>query len=400
MIFTTYWFCVFALVFVPLYWLCRVPWLRFSFLLVSCFVFHAHFAGAAGVVPIVVLALLTYFAGLSRHKGVLYGAIAVAVGALAFYKYSHFLAVDLVGVFHPQIGGALDRFARQWLPAAPPLAVSFFTFEFVHYLYDVSKGSASIRSPAQFAAFTFYFPSLVAGPIKRYQPFTESLEAGLARAPIDDVKLGLVRIAVGLVKKIVIADNLTAAIAFWQPQFAELPFAGRWALMGAIGLRILMDFSGYSDIAIGLGLMMGIKLPENFNWPYFAANLSEFWHRWHISLSSWIRDYVYIPLGGNRHGLARKALNALAAFALCGLWHGAAWNFVFWGLYHGAGLAISANYRTALGPVGRAIDSTMTRVPALSWALTLLFVLIGWLYFFYPVPEATRMLRLLFMMKG
>src|SRR5205085_4390276 len=138
-----------------------------------------------------------------------------------------------------------------------------------------------------------------------------------------------------------------------QLQFAGAGLFDRWELLVCIALRILLDFSGYSDIAIGCARLLGIQLPENFNWPYAARNLQEFWHRWHISLSSWIRDYVYIPLGGNRHGLARKALNALTAFALCGLWHGAAWNFVLWGVYHGAGLAISSNYRTALGPAGR-----------------------------------------------
>jgi len=213
------------------------------------------------------------------------------------------------------------------------------------------------------------------------------------------VKVGLIRIAVGITKKVVIADNLTAAIGFWQSRFADLPLTGRWLLLGALGLRILMDFSGYSDIAIGLGQLMGIRLPENFNWPYVARNLQEFWHRWHISLSSWIRDYVYIPLGGNRHGLARKAFNALAAFALCGLWHGPAWNFVLWGVYHGLGLAISSNYRVALGAPGRWVSGVMAAVPLLSWALTTLFVFVGWLYFFYPVPDATRMLRLLFVLK-
>lgn len=397
MIFTTYWFCLFAAAFLVLYWLARPPWLRFALLLGGCLLFHAHFAGAAGVAPVVALALLTYLAGLWRRRWALHATIAIAVLALAAYKYSHFLALDVVGSLDPALGKSLDRWFAQWLPAAPPLAISFFTFEFVHYLHDVSKGAPSIRSPAQFGAFTFYFPSLVAGPIKRYQPFVASLQAGLSRVPIADVKLGFARIAIGLVKKVVIADNLTAAIDFWQPQFAELPIVGRWALVGAIGLRILMDFSGYSDIAIGLGLLMGIRLPENFNWPYFATSLQEFWHRWHISLSSWIRDYIYIPLGGNRHGLARKALNALLAFALCGLWHGPAWNFIFWGVYHGVGLAIASNYQTMLGPPGRQLGALMTRAPLLGWVTTTFFVFVGWLYFFYPVPEATRMLRLLFL---
>ncbi|HXD52285.1 MAG TPA: hypothetical protein VN689_10355, partial [Burkholderiales bacterium] len=234
MIFTTYWFCLFALGFFPLYWAARPAWLRFALLLGLCLVFHAHFAGAAGVAPIIVLALLAYSAGLSGRKWALYGAMAAAVLALVVYKYSHFIALDVIGALNPSLGKTLDGFARRWLPITPPLAVSFFTFEFVHYLYDVRKGSPPLRNPAHFGAFTFFFPSLVAGPIKRYQPFIATLQEGLARVSVDDVKLGLVRVAIGLIKKIVIADNLTAAIAFWQPHFAELPFTARWALVGAM----------------------------------------------------------------------------------------------------------------------------------------------------------------------
>ena len=398
MIFTTYWFYVFAVAFFPVCWLIRLPWLRLGWLLIACFVFHAHFAGAAGVAPIIVLGSLTFAAGLNRRRWVHFAAIGVVALALIVYKYSHFLAHDVVGAWRPELGQQFDHLLRTWLPATPPLAISFFTFEFVHYLYDVAHGSPPIRRPTQFAAFAFYFPSLVAGPIKRYQPFLETLHAGLARVPLDDVKLGLVRIAVGLGKKIVVADNLTAAIAFWQPQYADLALSARWVLVAAIGLRILMDFSGYTDIALGLALLMGIRLPENFNWPYAATSLQDFWQRWHISLSSWIRDYVYIPLGGNRHGLVRKIVNAIVAFGLCGLWHGPAWNFVIWGLLHGVGLAVQANYRTVPG-VGAWLATTMARLPLLAWALTMLFVFVGWLYFFYPVPEATRMLRLLFVTK-
>jgi alginate O-acetyltransferase complex protein AlgI len=194
----------------------------------------------------------------------------------------------------------------------------------------------------------------------------------------------------------VIADNLTAGIEFWHQYYGSLSIAGRWEMFGALALRILMDFSGYSDIAIGLARMMGIRLPENFNWPYFSTSLQEFWHRWHISLSSWIRDYVYIPLGGNRHGIVRKILNGLVAFSLCGLWHGPAWNFVCWGVYHGVGLAISSNYQAALGAPGRWLASFLARSPFVGWILTTAFVFVGWLYFFYPLGEATRMLRLLF----
>jgi alginate O-acetyltransferase complex protein AlgI len=396
MIFTTYWFSLFAVVYFPLFWMATLRWLRLGLLLAACFTFHAHFAGAAGMLPIIILATTTYLAGIWRNRTALVGAMVLPVTALAFYKYTHFIALSVVALLNPAWGEGADHFAGSLLPITPPLAVSFFVFEFVHYLYDVRKGAPSIRNPAFFCAFTFFFPSLVAGPIKRYQPYLASLHSGLGSVGADDVKLGVMRVALGLFKKLVIADNVTAALKFWQPQYPHLTLLSRWEFVLAIGVRILFDFSGYSDIAIGLARMMGITLPENFRWPYLATSVTEFWHRWHISLSTWVRDYVYVPLGGSRHGVARKILNGLIAFALCGLWHGPSWNFAFWGLYHGTGLAVSSNYEAVLGRPGSAIARFFSRVPLAGWALTLAFVLVGWLYFFYPVADATHMARLLF----
>lgn len=394
MIFATYWFIVFAAVFFPLFGCVRAPGRRLVVLLAACFCFQWHFAGPAGMWPILGLAALTYLAGLSDRRWHRWAAITVVVAALAFYKYSHFLAIEVIGPVSPGFGSWVDRHALAWLPAAPPLAISFFSFEFVHYLYDRSQGAPAMRHPGKFAAFAFFFPSLVAGPIKRYQPFLASLETSADRIQASEIQAGILRVAVGFFKKIVIADNLTVAIGFWQPRFADLSLGGRWLVFFAIAARILADFSGYSDIAIGLARMAGIELPENFNWPYLATNLQDFWRRWHMSLSFWIRDYVYIPLGGNRRGIPRKILNGLIAFGLIGLWHGAAWHFIGWGIYHGAGLAISSNYR-ACGAVGRGCGAAFDRLPPVAWALTLLFVCIGWVYFFYPIGEGTRMLRLL-----
>jgi alginate O-acetyltransferase complex protein AlgI len=169
----------------------------------------------------------------------------------------------------------------------------------------------------------------------------------------------------------------------------------RWVVFLAIGFRILLDFSGYSDMAIGFARMLGVRLPENFQWPYLATSVRDFWQRWHISLSLWIRDYVYIPLGGGRGGAGRRVINALVAFALCGLWHGPAWHFVAWGLYHGAGLTVSATYRAGLGRLGARLGAVLDHTPFLAWAVTFAFVMAGWLLFFYPVGQALRMLRLL-----
>lgn len=253
-----------------------------------------------------------------------------------------------------------------------------------------------IRSPLQFLLFSIFFPSLVAGPIKRYTQFLPSLEAAAgATASAEDFSEGLRRVGLGFFKKVVIADNLTLYIEAAQPHYAAGGLYARWELLICIALRILLDFSGYSDIAIGCARLLGIQLPENFNWPYAARSLQDFWQRWHISLSSWIRDYVYIPLGGSRHGPLRRVANGLVAFALCGLWHGPAWNFVVWGLWHGVGLAVSATYGR-VPVVGVILGRVFNQEPVAGWALTQVYVFVGWLVFFYPVPDAVRMAVQLF----
>src|SRR5262249_24750133 len=183
---------------------------------------------------------------------------------------------------------------------------------------------------------------------------------------------GVVRVGVGRVKRLA-ADNLSAGLTFYGPHFHGLDVLWRWFFLACLAFRILLDFSGYSDMAIGFARMCGIELPENFHWPYLATSLTAFWHRWHISLSTWIRDYVYITLGGSRCGPGRKVANGILAFALCGLWNGAGWNFLVWGLYHGAGLAICSTYRTALGRFGQALAELLDRHRQIAWLMTLLY---------------------------
>jgi alginate O-acetyltransferase complex protein AlgI len=393
-LFLTPWFVLFACVAFPLYWLVSHRGVRLLTLLAFCVVFHGHFAGPAGVLPIVILGVFTYLAGLSRHKAACSAGIVLCVAALVFYKYTRFLCLSLVGAVWPHGGDELLKQAGPLLPLAPPLAISFFVFEFVHYLYDVRRGEAPIKNALHFALFSLFWPSIVAGPVKRYGQFLPALQAGICGLRKRDVAVGLVLVAVGLVKKLA-ADGLTAYVTSDDKHFAALSMTHRWTIFVAIGLRILWDFSGYSDMAIGFALMFGIRLPVNFNWPYLALSITEFWRRWHISLSEWIRDYIYIPLGGSRHGLVRKAGNALLAFAICGLWHGAAWNFLFWGLYHGAGLAVSSSYQKLGGAAGRGLAAWFACNRIAAWAATMVFVHVGWLFFFYPVPTALRMLRLL-----
>jgi len=395
MIFTTYWFFAFTAITLAVYWLLPLPTLRWWFLAVACTVFHGHFAGPAGMAPILVLMVITYAAGLSRRRWACVAGIVVCALTLCFYKYALFFIGVAIEPVSTAYAAQLTDAAKKLMPGAPPLGISFFAFEFVHYLYEVRRGGEPIRHPVKFLLFSVFFPSLVAGPIKRYSQFLASLETGCRTPVAGNFSEGMRRIAIGFVKKVAIADNLTFYIDHHQPQFAALGLFERWVLVACIALRILFDFSGYTDIAIGTAKLFGVDLPENFNWPYFARNIQDFWQRWHISLSSWIRDYIYIPLGGNRHGPVRRVTNLLIAFGLCGLWHGPAWNFVIWGIYHGVGLAICATYEK-LPAVGPAISAIFKKEPLVGWVLTQLFVWLGWLLFFYPVAEALEMARLLF----
>src|SRR5665213_2402866 len=231
MIFDTYWFVVFALIVVPVYWLLRKPALRLPFLAIACAVFHYHFAGPAGVLPIIFIGTVTYFCGLSRNRTSCAGGILLSVVALCFYKYTHFLTIDVLGLIHPSWGAAALAGAKRILPGGvlalpgsgiketcvPPVGMSFFAFEFVHYLYDVRQGHDPIRNPMRFLLFAIFFPSLVAGPIKRYEQYQPSLQRGAEAVDVADVALGFRRIAMGFFKKVVIADNLAFAIAFYAP---------------------------------------------------------------------------------------------------------------------------------------------------------------------------------------
>jgi alginate O-acetyltransferase complex protein AlgI len=286
MIFTTYWFFAFTALCVLVFWLIPTAKFRLPFLAIACLVFHGHFAGPAGMAPIVVLMVVTFFCGLARSKAATSAGIVICVLALCFYKYTVFAVSAAVAPWLPQLAEQIVQSYRKMSPAAAPLGISFFVFEFVHYLVEVRRGGEPIRSPLKFLLFSIFFPSLVAGPIKRYQQFTASLEEGSKRFEVENLSFGLWRIALGFIKKVAIADNLTVLIGWNEGSMMAGSLWERWLFVGMVGMRILMDFSGYSDIAIGTARLLGIRLPENFNWPYAARSLQDFWQRWHISLSS------------------------------------------------------------------------------------------------------------------
>jgi alginate O-acetyltransferase complex protein AlgI len=401
MIFNTSWFLLFFLVFYVFLWVIPTPRFRFFYLLTCSALFHYHFAGPAGITPIVIMAVLTFFlalwmvrypAGSATKKRIFILALLVPVLGLLYYKYQYLLLTSLGSSWGGDAGEWIKSQARQ---PALPLAISFFTFEFVHYLTDVYHGhGAPVRNPFKFGIFCIFFPSIVSGPIKRFQPFLAQLEQGLARPAVQKAALGLAQVLLGFFKKLVIADNATVLIHLLEKR-TDLTFGPVCLLLALLSVRILFDFSGYSDIAIGLGKMIGLDLPANFNFPYIARNITEFWRRWHMSLSSWIRDYIYIPLGGNRYGLVRKFMNLMVTMFVCGLWHGPSWHFGIWGLYHGAGLAAhNAWENSALGRKW----SSWAPSRWIGIGVTNVFVAYGWLLFFYPMEEVAKITRHLFLL--
>jgi alginate O-acetyltransferase complex protein AlgI len=404
MVFLSYEFVFFGLIFFILYYCCNNETIREFLLLGSGVGFLYLYGGYTSVAVVTVLLIFTYIATKVGGRISIDLAICFCAGALLFFKYSNFISLSVAVSIFPQCSKDIQTFMSSTLPTIAPLGISFFTFEFIHYLVDVRKGRPPISKISDFMSFVLFWPTMVAGPIKRYEQFIPALQQGLSGPTSLDLSQGFIRIAIGLIKKWA-ADNLTGWIIFLEPQFSASSLWMRWVFIGAISARILLDFSGYSDIAIGFARMLGIKVPENFNWPYLAKSLGEFWQRWHMSLSSWIRDYIYIPLGGNRLGLGRRVVNGLIAMALCGLWHGPSWNFVVWGVYHGIGLAtVSLLGRLELFqlPIRPAEQVFLVRLAmsrtylAVSWASTLVFVGIGWLLFFYPVDRAMIMAFQLF----
>lgn len=297
--------------------------------------------------------------------------IVQAIAILAYFKYRVFL----LSMIAPILGTAEITQAHILLP----LGISFFTFEFVHYAADLRKGKYEPGKMTDYAAFILFFPTMVAGPIKRFNDFQPKLDA--ARWSWETTLAGLSRIAVGYFRKIVIADTF-ARLVLPPAQFTDLGLSSLISML-AYSIQIYNDFAGYSDIAIGSALLFGIKVPENFLQPYYAMNIADFWRRWHVSLYRWIVDYVFIPLGGSRRGLVLTCVNTVLALLVSGLWHGAAWHFVAWGLYHGLLLVGYRLFRIAF-PEGFAfLPAPVLRVT--SWGITFTLVTIGWVLFLYPM---------------
>ena len=311
--------------------------------------------------------------GPRRRKAMLGAGVAVNLGLLGYFKYANFFVDQLNGLCHLSI--TLE-------PIFLPLAISFFTFQQIAYLVDAYRGQAAEYRFVDYCLFVSFFPQLIAGPIVHHRDMMPQFMTSDCRFDAAAFARGVSYFIIGLFKKVVIADNLAR---FASPVFAAAARHGAPTLFEAWGGvlaytgQIYYDFSGYSDMAIGLGLLVGIRIPVNFNSPYQAAGIADFWRRWHMTLSQFLRDYLYIPLGGNRKGPRRRYVNLMMTMLLGGLWHGAGWTFVLWGGLHGVYLVINHAWsglraRLSAVPPGRG-ERAGYRL------LTLLAVIVGWVYF-------------------
>jgi len=334
------------------------------FLLVASLSFYIWGEGQYSFVMLGSIAANFFFASLLAKPEELAPKITITLavifnlGLLVYFKYSNFL-LELAGM------PTAEKIAL-------PLGISFFTFHALSYIIDVyRKSSQPQKSFVNLGLYITNFPQLVAGPIVRYPEISQQLTE--RKHSFKKAVTGLKRFIIGLAKKVLIANNLAGAVDYiFSQNVAEAGFLISWVTIITYAMQIYFDFSGYSDMAVGLGKMFGFDFPENFNYPYISKSIKDFWRRWHISLSSWFRDYLYIPLGGNKKGNLRTYFNLITVFLLCGLWHGPNWTFIIWGGWHGAFLILE---RTSLG-------SFIERLPSFAkHTYSLIVICIGWVFF-------------------
>lgn len=312
--------------------------------------------------------------------------IGINLCTLAVFKYWNFLT----GIVTIPLG----HNPLHWMGAFLPLGISFFTFEFIHYAADRYRGKTGALASGDYLAFLFFFPTMIAGPIKRVQNFAPCL-ANPNDTIISDWNRGLTRILTGLVKKFAVADLLTSLTDHLNA--SDIATADRWVLplwLLAYGFKIYFDFSAYSDIAIGSSRLFGIRVPENFDWPYLRTNITDFWRSWHRSLYQWLVDYVFIPLGGSKGPAFKTYRNVILTLLASGIWHGAAWNFILWGLYHGCLLSVHRAWQNL-----RPEKQSVSKGPIhgfMCWFLTFSSVTLGWGLFAMDLPTASLFFHRLF----
>jgi alginate O-acetyltransferase complex protein AlgI len=375
MLFTS---ATFLLLFLPI--LVLVYWLlpraaRVWFILVASYVFYLAWNPWYGFLlaasTVVNFTIARRLPAVAHPKRLLAAGVAFNLAVLGFFKYIGLFsntAADLLGALGVLRADGFDGFQ-----VLLPLAISFFTFEMISVLIDVYRGDARVGPFIEFAAYKAYFPKLLSGPITRYVELGPQLH-NPPDPSFDRMQSGLALFALGLAKKLAIANNLALLVT---PVFADPKSATSGAAMVAIlafGFQIYFDFSAYTDMARGISRMLGLELPFNFRLPYSATSPSDFWRRWHMSLSRWLRDYLYIPLGGNRKGRERTYANLMLTMMLGGLWHGAGWRFAIWGGLHGLFLAVNHLLRGRIRAPG-----TFKR--AAGWVVTMAAVFFAWVFF-------------------
>ncbi len=345
--------------------------LKIGFLLLASLVFYA-WGEPLYVLLMIGSILINWGIGLlmdrsARHKKLfLIASVVLNLALLFVFKYTGLFWNTVRGLF----SGLL---AAKSVSIRLPIGISFFTFQIMSYVIDLYRGKTKVqKNPIKFGAYVTMFPQLIAGPIVRYV----DIEAQLDRPDlsIDSIADGVRQFLIGLGKKVLIANTMAV---LWT-QLSGAPenngVLGAWVGLFAYTFQIYFDFSGYSDMACGLGRMLGFRFAKNFDYPYIADSVTDFWRRWHISLSTWFREYVYIPLGGNRKGLLRQILNILIVWALTGLWHGASWNFVVWGMYYGVLLTLEKLF----------FGKVLEKLPkAVRCFLTFLIASVGWGIFYF-----------------
>ena len=362
------------LVFAAYYIIKNRTW-RNSVLLAASLVFYA-WGEPKFVVMMLLSALVAYVGGClmakfraagreKAEKRVYVATVVFLVAALFVFKYFNFTVDNICALL-----GISHNLARIVLP----IGISFYTFQILSYVIDLHRGEIALqRNFADLLLYVCFFPQLIAGPIVRYQTIEEEIRG--RRENLDEVTQGLKRFIVGLAKKVIIANNVAlVATTIYEGEAGVYGSLMYWVAALAYTLQIYFDFSGYSDMAIGLGRMFGFHFLENFEYPYISRSITEFWRRWHISLSSWFRDYIYIPLGGNRVKTSRHIINILIVWTITGFWHGAEWNFVMWGLYYAALLLVEKYL----------LKDILEKLPgAVRWVYTMFFVMLGWVIFYF-----------------
>ena len=378
MLFTQIEFIIFFIVILFVIFFFQDTTLKKLTLLAASFYFYAYF-DYRFLLLLIISTLVTFVIGnkiqnsklIWPRKILLFLGLSVNITILLIFKYLNFFIESINDLF------ALNDASTSTLNILLPLGVSFYTFRFISYLVDVYRKSTKSYHVFDFMIYGTFFPIIVSGPISRATSFIPQLN-GIETFSSNLYK-GYRLFVIGLFLKVFVADRIAYYVNFFYENHEIFNTVTAWIAVLSYSIQIYCDFAGYSNMAIGIALMLGFRIEENFNFPYMARNINDFWKRWHITLSEWIKDYLYIPLGGNRKGKQRQYINLLIAMTLCGLWHGSAWTFVLWGFLHGILLVINNCWKES------SCQSFFTHFPYFysfaSWLLTFLSVTLCWIFF-------------------